>query len=149
MEAAVPLFALVFHPRVRLRNWKIFLYILLTPIVLVTPLSYSMVLKNGHARSASAPRASPSTSPQTASFSSPTRTFRFSRLTIIGNVVLGAFSGFAVIHTARDFFPVLSRSAKMHPTDQEVWTTEAVLECVREEHARRAKDSNTLEHPRT
>ncbi|KAI0758814.1 Abscisic acid G-protein coupled receptor-domain-containing protein [Fomes fomentarius] len=155
-----------FHPQVRLLNWKVSLSILITAIVLVIPLSYSIVLSNGTAPGVPSSRTQRICSASLAIYLIPNLLFlialsyvplpsgmpthsvlasTLSRLTVIGIVILGALSGFGAIDTAWDFFPVFSRSAKAHPTDEEVRNAEAGLQRVREDLARRQKDLQTLE----
>ncbi|PIL25812.1 transporter [Ganoderma sinense ZZ0214-1] len=163
----------LFHPRVRLFNWQVSLTILVVAIVLVIPLSYSLVLSN---RSSTAGVPVTPTRPRTSSILNirlalyliPNFLFllalsyvplpagmpahsvavaTLSRLTVIGTVILGALSGFGAIDTAWDFFPVFSRHgpARTHPTDEEVRIAEAGLQRVREDLARRQKDLQNLE----
>ncbi|RPD63395.1 hypothetical protein L227DRAFT_497439 [Lentinus tigrinus ALCF2SS1-6] len=156
----------IFHPRVRLLNWEVSLCILVIAIVLVIPLSYSLVLSYR----SNAPGI-PSSRQRTLSMSLllyliPNFLFllalsyvplptgmpahnmmasTLSRLTVIGTVILGALSGFGAIDTAWAFFPVFSGKSRAHPTDEEVRTAEAGLQRVREDLARRRKELQTLE----
>ncbi|TFK90899.1 hypothetical protein K466DRAFT_596556 [Polyporus arcularius HHB13444] len=156
----------LFHPRVRLFNWKVSLCILIIAIVLVIPLSYSIVLSYR-----STPPGIPSSRQRTVSMSLllyliPNFLFllalsyvplpphmpahnvmasTLSRLTVIGIVILGALSGFGAIDTAWDFFPVFSGNSRTRPTDEEVRTAEAGLQRVREDLTRRQKELQTLE----
>ncbi|KAH9886708.1 Abscisic acid G-protein coupled receptor-domain-containing protein [Cubamyces lactineus] len=119
-------------PIVRLIHWRISLAILLVAIVLVIPLSYSIVLSNG---------SNPPGGMQTHTLLAST----LSRLTVVGTVFLGLLSGFGAIDTAWDFFPVLSRTSRPDPTDEEVRTAESGLERVREDLVQRRRDLRTLE----
>ncbi|KAI0331388.1 hypothetical protein GY45DRAFT_1322435 [Cubamyces sp. BRFM 1775] len=150
-------------PIVRLIHWRISLAVLLVAIVLVIPLSYSIVLSNG-----SNPGVSPTSqgviSPRLALYLIPNVLFllalshipipagmqahsilasTLSRLTVVGTVFLGLLSGFGAIDTAWDFFPVLSRTSRPHPTDEEVRTAESGLERVRDDLTQRRKDLRT------
>ncbi|KAI1787372.1 Abscisic acid G-protein coupled receptor-domain-containing protein [Ganoderma leucocontextum] len=163
----------LFHPRVRLFNWQVSLSIVVVAIVVVIPLSYSLVLSNrsntpGVPATPTRPRASSMLNIRLALYLVPNFLFllalsyvplpagmpahtvaaaALSRLTVIGTVILGALSGFGAIDTAWDFFPVFSRhgNARAHPTEEEVRTAEAGLQRVREDLARRQKDLQNLE----
>ncbi|KAM5533491.1 hypothetical protein V8D89_012828 [Ganoderma adspersum] len=163
----------LFHPRVRLFNWQVSLTILVVAIVLVIPLSYSLVLSNrsstpGVPVTPTRPRTSSVLNIRLVLYLIPNFLFllalsyvplpagmpahsvaaaALSRLTVIGTVILGALSGFGAIDTAWDFFPVFSRhgNVRAHPTDEEVRTAEAGLQRVREDLARRQKDLQNLE----
>ncbi|KAH9931624.1 Abscisic acid G-protein coupled receptor-domain-containing protein [Epithele typhae] len=156
----------MFNPMVRLLHWNISLYFLIISIVLVIPVSYSLVLSN----SSNAPGV-PSSHHNVFSASlalylipniltllalsyvplpdgMPTHTIMastLSRLTVIGTVIIGALSGFAAIDTAWDFFPVFSKQSRSHPTDDEVRNAESGLGRVREDLVRRQKELRTLE----
>ncbi|KAI0354206.1 hypothetical protein OH77DRAFT_517207 [Trametes cingulata] len=156
----------VIHPRVRLAHWQISLSALLVSVVLVIPLSYSLVLSNGSGQPGVSPARQRILSPSLALYLIPNILFllalsyiplpagmpahtmlasTLSRLTVIGTVILGLLSGFGAIDTAWDFFPVFSRKARSDPSDEEVRTAEAGLRRVREDLAQRQKDLRTLE----
>ncbi|KAI0830332.1 Abscisic acid G-protein coupled receptor-domain-containing protein [Trametes gibbosa] len=156
----------VLHPRVRLAHWQISLSVLLAAIVLVIPLSYSLVLSNGSGPPGVSPTRQQILSPSLVLYLIPNVVFllalsyvplpkdmpthtvfasTLSRLTVIGTVLLGLLSGFGAIYTAWDFFPVFSRNAKSPPTDEEVRSAEAGLQRVREDLAQRQNDLQALE----
>ncbi|EJF60185.1 hypothetical protein DICSQDRAFT_155930 [Dichomitus squalens LYAD-421 SS1] len=156
----------IFHPRVRLFNWEVSLCILIIAIVLVIPLSYSLVLSN-RSNTPSVPSARQRVfSMSLMLYLIPNFLFllalsyvplprgmpahnlmasTLSRLTVIGTVILGGLSGFGAIDTAWDFFPVFSRNPRAHPTEEEVRTAEAGLRRIREDLARRRSDLLNLE----
>ncbi|KAI0742936.1 Abscisic acid G-protein coupled receptor-domain-containing protein [Daedaleopsis nitida] len=156
----------IFHPRVRLLNWQVSLGILVTAIVLVIPLSYSIVLSNGTSTLGVPSSRQRVCSMSLALYLIPNFLFllalsyvplppampahnvtasTLSRLTVIGTVILGALSGFGAIDTAWDFFPVFSQATRAHPTDDEVRAAEAGLQRVRDDLASRQRDLRTLE----
>ncbi|KAL1943310.1 hypothetical protein VTO73DRAFT_4385 [Trametes versicolor] len=154
------------HTRVRLIHWQISLSLLLVAIVLVIPLSYSIVLSNGSAPLGVSPTRQQILSPSLALYLVPNVLFllalsciplpdgmpthtvlasTLSRLTVIGTVFLGLLSGFGAIYTAWDFFPVFSRNAKSQPTDDEVRAAEGGLRRIQEDLAQRQKDLRRVE----
>ncbi|KAI8996260.1 Abscisic acid G-protein coupled receptor-domain-containing protein [Trametes punicea] len=153
-------------PVIRLMHWRISLSVLLISIVLVIPLSYSVVLSNGTRHSRVSPSSQRIISPRLGLYLIPNVIFlvvlsyipipagmqartvlqsTLSRLTVIGTVFLGILSGFGAIDTAWNFFPVFSRTIRPHPTDEEVRTAESGLQRVREDLAQRQKDLRLLE----
>ncbi|KAI0651100.1 Abscisic acid G-protein coupled receptor-domain-containing protein [Trametes meyenii] len=157
----------VFNPHVRLLHWRISLTALLVSIVLVIPLSYSLVLSNSTGALGVSPAARQRVlSPSLALYLIPNILFlialsyvplptgmpahtvlasTLSRLTVIGTVILGLLSGFGAIDTAWDFFPVFSRNHRSHPSDEEVRTAESGLQRVRDDLAQRRRDLRDLE----
>ncbi|KAI0772351.1 Abscisic acid G-protein coupled receptor-domain-containing protein [Trametes elegans] len=156
----------LFDSRVRLIHWKISLSVLLVSIVLVIPLSYSIVLSNSSNSPGVSPNPQQILSPSLALYLIPNVLFllalsyvplppgmpghsmlasTLSRLTVIGTVILGLLSGFGAIDTAWDFFPVFTSDPKAHPTDEEVRTAESGLQRVREDLAQRQRDLSNLQ----
>ncbi|KAH9851286.1 Abscisic acid G-protein coupled receptor-domain-containing protein, partial [Lenzites betulinus] len=156
----------VLHPRVRLAHWQASLSALIICIVLVIPLSYSLVLSNGSGSPGVSPIRQQILSPSLGLYLIPNIIFllalsyvplpadmpthtvlasTLSRLTVIGTVLLGLLSGFGAIYTAWDFFPVFSRNNKAPPTDEEVRSAESGLQRVRDDLAQRQRDLRLLE----
>ncbi|KAI0633056.1 Abscisic acid G-protein coupled receptor-domain-containing protein [Trametes polyzona] len=155
-----------FQPWTRLMHWEFSLTVLLVSIVLVIPLSYSIVLSNGSGPPGVSPTRQQILSPSLALYLIPNVLFllalshvplpaelpthnmlaaTLSRLTVIGTVILGLLSGFGAIYTAWDFFPVFTRNTKSHPSDEEVHAAESGLQRVREDLAQRQKELRVLE----
>ncbi|OSC96409.1 hypothetical protein PYCCODRAFT_1421048 [Trametes coccinea BRFM310] len=156
----------MFSPLVRLMHWRISLSVLLVSIVLVIPLSYSLVLSNSSSTPGVSPTSQRIISPRLGLYLIPNILFlvtlsyipipagmqahtfiqsTLSRLTVIGTVFLGLLSGFGAIDTAWDFFPMLTRQSRPHPTEEEVRSAESGLQRVRGDLAQRQKDLRSLQ----
>ncbi|KAH8092180.1 Abscisic acid G-protein coupled receptor-domain-containing protein [Cristinia sonorae] len=146
----------IFQPRTRLINWNISLYLLLTLIMVLIPLSYSLVLSyrsSPVSKTLQRPtilRTIISALPialftyllsfiplPTAMASASTGARILSRLVVVGIVILGLLSGFGAVNSAWTFFPRLSRNEKSCPTEQQIVQAEHGLARVRGDLAER------------
>ncbi|KAI0341159.1 hypothetical protein BDW22DRAFT_1446209 [Trametopsis cervina] len=154
----------VLHAQTRLLNWRISLFLLLTLIVVLIPLAYSLVLSYRSASGlqglqkptpvrlflAACPVALSlfllSFVPLPAGVSSTgTANVVLARLTVVGTVILGLLSGFGAVENGWKFLPLLSRTSKPAPTDEQVSRAEDGLRRVRDDLAERRKAVARLE----
>ncbi|KAI0087512.1 Abscisic acid G-protein coupled receptor-domain-containing protein [Irpex rosettiformis] len=146
----------VLHPRTRLLNWNISLAILVALITVIIPLAYSLVLSYRSATSIQGLQRPTITRlfltalpvglflfllsfiPLPTGFTSTgTTSIVFARLTVVGTVILGLLSGFGAVNNAWRFFPVLSRTSRPAPTDDQITRAEDGLNRVRYDLAER------------
>jgi len=156
----------LFDPRTRLLNWNISLSILLSAILILIPLSYSLVLSDRSSNSPgihaqqrpSALRVFLNTIPvglflfllsytplPSALPSSNIIVTTLSRLTVLGTIILGALSGFGAINTAWTFFPVFYGAPRSHPTDDDIQAAEQGLQQVQNDLTHRRSEVQKLE----
>ncbi|KAI0799733.1 Abscisic acid G-protein coupled receptor-domain-containing protein [Irpex lacteus] len=146
----------VLHPRTRLLHWNISLAILVICIIAIIPLAYSLVLSY---RSSSGLQGfqRPNTTrlfltalpvglflfllsfvPLPGEFTSTgTTSVVFARLTVVGTIILGLLSGFGAVNNAWRFFPILSRTSRPAPTDDQISRADDGLRRVRNDLAER------------
>ncbi|PCH43230.1 hypothetical protein WOLCODRAFT_73912 [Wolfiporia cocos MD-104 SS10] len=152
------------HSRTRLINWNISLSLLLTVVIVLIPLSYSLVLSD-RSPSASGVRQRPSALRILLNFvpvgiflfllsyiplpsavpSSNMITTILSRLIVVGTITLGALSGFGAINTAWTFFPVLRSKARNNPSAEDVRMAEQGLQRVQEDLAQRRMEVQKMQ----
>ncbi|KAI0791074.1 Abscisic acid G-protein coupled receptor-domain-containing protein [Abortiporus biennis] len=158
----------ILHPWTRLWSWNISLYFLLSSILIIIPLSYSLVLSY---RSSSASHTLKRPSLLRIFFTTlPVALFLFilsfipipeamrsstigmsviSRLAVVGTFILGILSGFGAVNNAWNFFPRLSKSFRTEPSDEEVKAAEDGLQRVREDLMERRRALERLEASQT
>ncbi|KAF9812777.1 hypothetical protein IEO21_05980 [Rhodonia placenta] len=144
----------IFHVRARLLNWNISLSLLLAAILVLIPLSYSLVLSDRmHMRQRpSALRVCLNMVPvglflfflsyiplPSALPSANIVVTALSRLTVLGTIILGALSGFGAINTAWTFFPV------PFPTEEDVRIADDGLRRIQHDLLQRRADVQKLE----
>ncbi|KAI0070211.1 hypothetical protein K474DRAFT_1713534 [Panus rudis PR-1116 ss-1] len=158
----------ILHPQTRLLNWTWSIAVLLLSIVVLIPLSYSLVLSYRSASvSQTLQRPSParlfmtmlpvglflfslSFVPLPPSFSSHSMLASpfakiLARLIVVGTVILGLLSGFGAVSNAWMFFPRISGEKKPQPTEEDIRVAERGLERVREDIAERRRELERLE----
>jgi len=137
----------IFHPRARMFNWNLSLFLLLTIILLFIPVSLSLVLTIGgpvRTRKRSIIfRGLLSLIPVVlylfllswvplpdALMSSDITTTALSRLVVVGTTILGLLSGFGAVSNAWAFFPLFSRN-RILTTEGDVAAAEKSLSRIR------------------
>ncbi|OCH88954.1 hypothetical protein OBBRIDRAFT_813398 [Obba rivulosa] len=155
----------VLQARTRLLNWNISLAVLLTSILVMIPLSYSLVLSDTASFVIGAQtRQRPSlcrlllnTIPvglfllvleyiplpsglHSSSFISTT----LSRLTVLGTIILGALSGFGAATAIWTFLPLFNLNRSL-PSDEDISIAEQGLERVRQDLARHRYEVQKLQ----
>ncbi|EMD35045.1 hypothetical protein CERSUDRAFT_85781 [Gelatoporia subvermispora B] len=153
------------HGRTRLLNWNISLSVLLTSILVLIPLSYSLVLSDTASSSIGAQaRQRPSfgrillnTIPvclflffleyiplpeglHSSSFIATT----LSRLTVLGTIILGGLSGFGAMTAIWTFLPLFGLNKGL-PSDEDISIAEQGLERVRQDLARQRYEVQKLQ----
>uniref|UniRef100_A0A8H7XX95 Golgi pH regulator n=1 Tax=Psilocybe cubensis TaxID=181762 RepID=A0A8H7XX95_PSICU len=157
----------IFTASARLLNWKISLFVLMSAILVIIPLSVSLLLSIGATdgwtiKSIIGPRAilsfipvalylfALSYIPLPASLEpADTFTVSLSRLIVLGTIVLGLLSGFGAISSSWQFLPFVSRPQSI-PTERDIENAQYSLMSIRNdlrdrrtEAARRAGTSQT------
>ncbi|KAA1475759.1 hypothetical protein DENSPDRAFT_784045 [Dentipellis sp. KUC8613] len=146
----------VFHPQTRLFNWRISLYMLLSVILVVIPLSLSVVAPSALVTSpVSASRSLIPSLPRLFIILAPLALYFFllsfipipvaltassepsflnaalSRITVLGVLILGFLSGFGSVTTSWGYFPFVCGKKRKVPTQADVDLAEQSLERVR------------------
>ncbi|KAI0944771.1 hypothetical protein AcW1_002401 [Taiwanofungus camphoratus] len=150
--------------RTRLLNWNISLSLLLTAILVLIPLSYSLVLSDSSPAVGTEVLQRPSSIRLLLNIA-PVGLFLFllsfiplpsalpssniivtalSRLTVLGTIILGALSGFGAINTAWAFFPVFF-TTQSYPTGDDVLAAERGLQRVQNDLAQRRVEIQKLQ----
>ncbi|KAJ3516331.1 hypothetical protein NLJ89_g1183 [Agrocybe chaxingu] len=149
----------IFAPSTRLLNWRFSLFFLMAAILVVIPLSVSLLLALGSRdswtfKSLFGPRAILSLIPvglylfaltyiplPSTLESTDTSTTFLSRLIVLGTIILGLLSGFGAVSNSWQFLPFGNR-AQTVPTEQDVDTAQYALTSIRNDlKARRAEAS--------
>ncbi|KAF8154275.1 Abscisic acid G-protein coupled receptor-domain-containing protein [Crassisporium funariophilum] len=150
----------VFSARTRLLNWRFSLFFLMTAILVVIPLSVSLLLAIGTSstrRSLLGARAIFSLIPVVlylfalsyiplpiALASSDTTTAALSRLIVLGTIILGLLSGFGAISSSWKFLPFVSRDSAV-PSEQDIDTAQYALTSVRNDMRTRREEATRRE----
>ncbi|CCM00850.1 uncharacterized protein FIBRA_02893 [Fibroporia radiculosa] len=152
----------ILHARARLINWNISLALLLLAILVLIPVSYSLVLTGLHTRQRpSALRIVLNLVPvcllllalsyiplPSVAFEAPPHSMlmdTLSRLTVLGTIILGALSGFGAISNAWTFFPAVRGGQRSDPTEEEIRAAELGLQRVQSDLSERQMEVQKLE----
>ncbi|KAF9472678.1 G protein-coupled receptor 89 [Pholiota conissans] len=140
----------------RLLNWRISLFLLMSAVLVVIPLSVSLLLATNSSASRSflGPRIFFSLIPVALylfAFSyipippslapSDTITAALSRLIVLGTIILGLLSGFGAISSSWQFIPFGSRSQSV-PSEQDIDTAKYALTSIRNDMATRRVEAS-------
>ncbi|KZT66792.1 hypothetical protein DAEQUDRAFT_695181 [Daedalea quercina L-15889] len=151
--------------RARLLNWNISLSLLLAAILILIPLSYSLVMSDSITGAGLRSRQRPSAFRVLLNFipvglflfllemiplpsASPTSGIivtTLSRLTVLGTIILGLLSGFGAINTAWIYFPGLYGKTTTHPSDEDIRTAEQGLQRVQNDLTLRRQEVQKLQ----
>ncbi|KAH9929419.1 Abscisic acid G-protein coupled receptor-domain-containing protein [Fomitopsis serialis] len=155
----------VLDPRARLLNWNISLSLLLAAILVLIPLSYSLVVSDSVTGAGLRSRQRPSVFRILLNFI-PVGLFLFllamiplpsalptsgiivttlSQLTVLGTIILGLLSGFGAINTAWIYFPRIYGKQSSHPSDEDIRMAEQGLQRVQSDLALRRQDVQKLQ----
>ncbi|KJA24873.1 hypothetical protein HYPSUDRAFT_135640, partial [Hypholoma sublateritium FD-334 SS-4] len=152
----------VFSSASRLLNWRLSLFILMSAILVVIPLSFSLFLAIGTRSSSSSrallgPRIFLSLIPVALYLlalsyipippslkSSDATTAVLSRLIVLGTIILGLLSGFGAISSSWQFLPFGSRAATV-PSEQDIDTAQYALTSIRNDMRARREEASRRE----
>ncbi|KAL5478766.1 hypothetical protein ACEPAI_2043 [Sanghuangporus weigelae] len=160
----------IFDPRSRMLNWRLSLFVLLLVILFFIPLSLNYLLTYQSPLGRLSRNRSVSTRvmmalipyvvylfaftliplPESLSnANSEITTQTLSRLIVLGTFIMGLLSGFGAARNSWDYLPVLSKSRRRTPSEQEIRTAEEALERIRNDLVVRKVDERRLQSTKT